>query len=136
VPRAVAGLPGLAQTGGAQIPVAADLAGYLAKIATDVVYRRPAPEPIAVVHAASHPGLLSSVVVASGGAAVPIQLGDRSRSGLSHPISDSSLVVLDAGHFVWEEATGEYAHIIAVWITGGLRQCGPKGELSSRGHLQ
>jgi hypothetical protein len=52
-----------------------------------------------------------------------------------HPISDSSLVVLDAGHFVWEEATGEYAHIPPTG-SGGLRQCGPKGELSSRGHVQ
>jgi pimeloyl-ACP methyl ester carboxylesterase len=27
--------------------------------------------------------------------------------------------VLDTGHFVWEEAPGQYAAIVAAWVTGG-----------------
>lgn len=34
-------------------------------------------------------------------------------------LPNSTLVIIDAGHFVWEEAADEYAAIIADWVTGG-----------------
>jgi hypothetical protein len=57
--RAVTGLPGLAEAGGAEIPVGTNLACCLAKVAPQNYFdRRPAPEPVAVVDAVDHePGL-------------------------------------------------------------------------------
>jgi pimeloyl-ACP methyl ester carboxylesterase len=40
---------------------------------------------------------------------------------LDKRLPNSRLDVLDTGHFVWEEAAGEYASIIADWVTGGYR---------------
>jgi pimeloyl-ACP methyl ester carboxylesterase len=40
---------------------------------------------------------------------------------LDERLPNSRLVIVDAGHFVWEEAAGEYASIIADWVTGGYR---------------
>ena len=34
-------------------------------------------------------------------------------------LPNSRLDVLDTGHFVWEEAPGQYAAIVAAWVTGG-----------------
>ena len=34
-------------------------------------------------------------------------------------LPNSRLDVLDTGHFAWEEAPGQYAGIVAAWITGG-----------------
>ena len=34
-------------------------------------------------------------------------------------LPNSQLDVLDAGHFVWQEAADQYASIIASWVTGG-----------------
>jgi pimeloyl-ACP methyl ester carboxylesterase len=31
---------------------------------------------------------------------------------------------LDAGHFAWEEASEEYAQLLAAWITGGHQRVG------------
>ena len=28
---------------------------------------------------------------------------------------------MDAGHFVWEEAAGEYGSIVSDWVMGGYR---------------
>jgi len=71
----------------------------------------------ALFAAASPPGLLSSVVVGSGGAAVPIQLGGALEQWVLAP--DSKLAILNAGHFVWEEAAGSYPSIIADWVSDG-----------------
>src|SRR5580658_3921860 len=49
--REVARVPGFAQPGGAQIPVRADLAGGGAQVTPQLVERRTAPEPVAVVDA-------------------------------------------------------------------------------------
>ncbi len=38
---------------------------------------------------------------------------------LDERLPDSKLAVLDAGHFVWEEAAGSYASLIADWVSGG-----------------
>jgi pimeloyl-ACP methyl ester carboxylesterase len=42
-------------------------------------------------------------------------------------LPDSKLVVVDAGHFVWEERPGEYASLIADWVTGGYRAAAADG---------
>jgi pimeloyl-ACP methyl ester carboxylesterase len=36
-------------------------------------------------------------------------------------LPDSRLAVVDAGHFVWEEAAAEYGSLVADWATGGYR---------------
>ena len=36
-------------------------------------------------------------------------------------LPSSRLVILDAGHFVWEEAAGEYESIVLDWATDGYR---------------
>jgi len=46
--------------------------------------------------------------------------------------SFSRLVVIDAGHFVWEEAAGEYASTIADWVAGH-RQAAAQTRESTRG---
>jgi pimeloyl-ACP methyl ester carboxylesterase len=40
---------------------------------------------------------------------------------LDERLPNSTLEIIDAGHFVWEEAAGEYASIIADWVRGGDR---------------
>lgn len=40
---------------------------------------------------------------------------------LDERLPNSQLAIIDAGHFVWEEAAGEYASIIADWVSGGFR---------------
>src|SRR5215468_10323610 len=51
VHRVVARVPGLPEAGCGQVPVRADLAGHLAEVVAEVLDRRPAPEPVAVVNA-------------------------------------------------------------------------------------
>ena len=41
---------------------------------------------------------------------------------LAARIPRSRLATIDAGHFVWEEASDEFAALIAAWVTGGYRQ--------------
>jgi pimeloyl-ACP methyl ester carboxylesterase len=40
---------------------------------------------------------------------------------LDERLPNSKLAILDAGHFVWEEAAGEYASMIADWVSDGYR---------------
>lgn len=40
---------------------------------------------------------------------------------LEERLPNSRLVIVDAGHFVWEEEAGEYGSIIADWVAGGNR---------------
>jgi len=51
---------------------------------------------------------------------------------LSARLPHSRLVVIDAGHFVWEEAAGEYASTIADWVAGH-RQAAAQRRESTRG---
>lgn len=46
--------------------------------------------------------------------------GQRSVPDCAYP--PQSLAIVDSGHFVWEEASDEFAALIAVWVTGGYRQ--------------
>jgi hypothetical protein len=43
-----------------------------------------------------------------------------------------TLVVLDAGHFVWEEAPGEYATLVADRVAGGYRAAVQAGVNDTR----
>ena len=42
-------------------------------------------------------------------------------------LPDSRLVVVDAGHFGWEERPGEYASLIADRVTDGYRAAAGQG---------
>ena len=41
---------------------------------------------------------------------------------LHERLPHSRLAVVEAGHFVWEEAAGEYGSIVQEWATGGHRE--------------
>jgi pimeloyl-ACP methyl ester carboxylesterase len=41
---------------------------------------------------------------------------------LAARIPRSRLAPIDSGHFVWEEASGSFAAMIAGWVTGGYRE--------------
>lgn len=41
-------------------------------------------------------------------------------------LPNSRLVIVDRGHFVWEEAPGVYASIISDWVSGGYATVGPR----------
>ena len=40
---------------------------------------------------------------------------------LHERLPHSKLNILDAGHFVWEEAADEYVAIISAWVQGGYQ---------------
>jgi pimeloyl-ACP methyl ester carboxylesterase len=40
-------------------------------------------------------------------------------------LPNSELDIVDAGHFVWEDAAGEYAALITNWRRGGYASTGP-----------
>jgi pimeloyl-ACP methyl ester carboxylesterase len=44
---------------------------------------------------------------------------------LDERLPNGKLVVVEAGHFVWEERADEYASLIADWIAGGYRAAAP-----------
>lgn len=44
---------------------------------------------------------------------------------LHERLRDSRLAVVDAGHFVWEEAPREYGELVADWASGGYRDAAP-----------
>jgi hypothetical protein len=52
--REVAGIPGLAQPGRAEVPVGADLAAHGPQVVPEIDDRGAPPEPIAVVDAVDH----------------------------------------------------------------------------------
>jgi hypothetical protein len=78
---------------------------------------------------------LRSLVVGSGGAAVPLQLGSRLNDWVQAPDldrfrrADPRQIVagalsgieryLDAGHFTWEHAASQYAALVTTWWTDG-----------------
>src|SRR5690348_1455807 len=49
--RYVAGIPGFAEAGSAEIPVRANFPGHCAQVVPEVRERRPSPEPIPVIDA-------------------------------------------------------------------------------------
>jgi pimeloyl-ACP methyl ester carboxylesterase len=74
----------------------------------------------ALFAAALHPGRLPSLVVGSGGAAVPPVNAEFLHDRLPH----SKLDLLDAGHFTWEDAPDEYAALVTGWWDGGYATTG------------
>jgi pimeloyl-ACP methyl ester carboxylesterase len=42
---------------------------------------------------------------------------------LHERLPHSELSLLDAGHFVWEDAAEEYAALVDAWWAGGFRTC-------------
>ena len=78
----------------------------------------------------SYPGELPELARRLPAIEVPVQIiaGRRDRAVplvnaqfLDERLPHSRLTVVDAGHFVWEEAADEYASILADWVTGGYR---------------
>ena len=51
---------------------------------------------------------------------VPPSNGDFLRDGLPRAVAE----VLDAGHFVWEDAPERYGALVRAWIDGGYRRAG------------
>ena len=47
---------------------------------------------------------------------------------LDERLPNGKLVVVEAGHFVWEERADEYASLIADWIAGGYRAAAAPGR--------
>jgi pimeloyl-ACP methyl ester carboxylesterase len=70
-------------------------------------------------------GSAGSVIVPDIRTPVRIIAGDHDRvvpranaEFLAEHLPNSRLTTVDAGHFVWEEAPGDYASIIADWVRG------------------
>ncbi len=63
------------------------------------------------------PEIQTSVLIIAGARdrAVPLANAEFLHRRLPH----STLAVLDAGHFVWEEAADEYARLVEDWVTAG-----------------
>ncbi|HYZ57466.1 MAG TPA: hypothetical protein VE733_28745 [Streptosporangiaceae bacterium] len=64
----------------------------------------------ALFAAALYPGRLRSLVVGSGGAAVPLQLGGVLKDWVDAP---------DLDRFTWEDAADDYAALVTNWWGGG-----------------
>src|SRR5436190_5553700 len=43
---------------------------------------------------------------------------------LAELLPNSEIHPLDAGHFAWEQASDEYGHLIAEWVSGGFQRLG------------
>ena len=50
---------------------------------------------------------------------------------LDERLPNGKLVVMEAGHFVWEEQAGQYAALVADWVTDGYRAAAARER---RGH--
>ena len=50
---------------------------------------------------------------------------------LDERVPNGKLVVVDAGHFVWEERAGGYAALVADWVTGGYREAAARGPAAA-----
>ncbi len=63
------------------------------------------------------PQILTPALIIAGAhdRAVPLANAEFLQGRLPH----SKLAIVDAGHFVWEEAATEYADLITEWVTGG-----------------
>jgi pimeloyl-ACP methyl ester carboxylesterase len=44
------------------------------------------------------------------------------RGSLADTMPNSVAHKLDAGHFAWEEAPGEYGRLVSEWIAGGYKE--------------
>jgi pimeloyl-ACP methyl ester carboxylesterase len=46
----------------------------------------------------------------------------RTNQYLEDLLPNSEIHPLDAGHFAWEQAPGEYGDLVADWVSGGYRR--------------
>jgi pimeloyl-ACP methyl ester carboxylesterase len=46
----------------------------------------------------------------------------------------SQLRLIDAGHFIWEDAADEYAALVTAWWAGGFRTCSRKSATVAADH--
>jgi pimeloyl-ACP methyl ester carboxylesterase len=93
--------------------VESNMAGRFAEAAR---YVRSYPEQLRLL-AGLLPQIFTPVQVVSGrwDPLVPLANAEYLRARLPNVRLD----MLDAGHYVWEEAPGQYAAIVAAWVTGG-----------------
>jgi pimeloyl-ACP methyl ester carboxylesterase len=82
-------------------------------------YARRYPEELPVL-AQLLPALETPVLVFAGlhDRVVPITNAEFLVTRLPH----GRLAPIDSGHFVWEEASAQFAKLIAAWVTGGYRE--------------
>ena len=43
---------------------------------------------------------------------------------LDELLPNSEIHALDAGHFAWEQAAGDYGRLVADWVNGGYQRVG------------
>jgi len=81
-------------------------------------------------YARTYPDQLPELATRLPAIEIPVQIiaGRRDRvvplanaEFLQAKLPNCRLTVVDAGHFVWEEAAGEYESIVVDWATGGYR---------------
>ncbi|HMN99871.1 MAG TPA: alpha/beta hydrolase [Miltoncostaeaceae bacterium] len=82
-------------------------------------YARTYPDELPAL-AAQLPEIATPVQIVAGARdrVVPLANAEFLHERLPH----SRLAVVEAGHFVWEEAAGEYGSIVQEWATGGHRE--------------
>jgi pimeloyl-ACP methyl ester carboxylesterase len=82
-------------------------------------YARRYPEELPVL-AQLLPGLETPVLVFAGlrDRVVPLANAEFLVARLPH----GRLAPIDSGHFVWEEASEQFAQLLATWVTGGYRE--------------
>jgi len=93
--------------------VESNIAGRLAEAAR---YVRSYPRQLRLL-AGLLPQVFTPVQVISGRRDPLVPLANAEY--LHSRLPNSRLDVLDTGHFAWEEAPGQYAAIVAAWVTGG-----------------
>ncbi len=121
-PRAIVGAAVDTIAGGISDDIRAD---YLAcydgdRFAESMRYVRRYPEELPVL-AGLLPQITTPVTIINGRHDRVVPLANA--EFLDQRLPASRLVIIDAGHFVWEEAPAKYASIILDSITGTLRGC-------------
>jgi pimeloyl-ACP methyl ester carboxylesterase len=81
-------------------------------------YARTYPEELPAL-AERLPGIRTSVQIIAGARDRVVPLANA--EFLHERLPNSRMTVVDAGHFVWEEAAGEYGSIVRDWATDGYR---------------
>jgi pimeloyl-ACP methyl ester carboxylesterase len=85
------------------------------RFAESMRYVRRYPEELPEL-ARQLPEIATPVMIINGGRDRVVPLANA--EFLDDRLPNSRLVVIDAGHFVWEEAPAEYASAVIDWITG------------------
>jgi pimeloyl-ACP methyl ester carboxylesterase len=86
------------------------------RFAESARYVRSYPEQLPLL-AGLLPQISTPVQIITGGRDPIVPVGNA--EFLPARLPNSRLEVLDTGHLAWEEASGEYAEIIAAWVDAG-----------------